>query len=146
MRRMYGDERHISVLRSEIESNDVDYQNEKWTHDSNFKHYKHRKEEYKSTPKTTTTSSTTTVTAQPTMTNRTTINSDIPNTTTSNPDSTETTESDYTTTEFEYDSTTEYVTTAKIEEQAKIQIFQDTLDKTTSTTTEEQLMYKTKGV
>ncbi|RZF43763.1 hypothetical protein LSTR_LSTR009186 [Laodelphax striatellus] len=41
MRRMYGDERHISVLRSEIESNDVDYQSEPgWAyHDPALKNY-----------------------------------------------------------------------------------------------------------
>ena len=59
MKRMYGDERHISVLRSEIESNDVEYQSEGgWSfHDSMLKNY-HPKHE--STMKTMTTTTTTT--------------------------------------------------------------------------------------
>lgn len=71
MRRMYGDERHISVLRSEIESNDVEYHSDSdWSfHDSKLslkKNYKPRTETAPpSTTTTTTTTSTTTTTTIP---------------------------------------------------------------------------------
>lgn len=133
MRRMYGAERHISVLRSEIESNDVEYQSEKWSQESNLKHYKLKKEEFKATHKTTT---------QAPVTNRTSA-PDI--TTSTGPEST--TESDFTTTDFDFETTTEFLTTTiKTETESKPQIFQDTLEKSSTTTEKAQLFYRTKGV
>ncbi|CAH1407533.1 unnamed protein product, partial [Nezara viridula] len=133
MRRMYGAERHISVLRSEIESNDVEYQSEKWSQESNLKHYKLKKEEFKTTHKTTT---------QAPVTNRTSA-PDI--TTSTGPEST--TESDFTTTDFDFETTTEFLTTTmKTETESKPQIFQDTLEKSSTTTEKAQLFYRTKGV
>ncbi|XP_014254099.1 protein spaetzle 4 isoform X1 [Cimex lectularius] len=146
MRRMYGDERHISVLRSEIESNDVEYQSEKWTHDSNLKHFKQKKDEYKSASKSTTpppsTTTTSTTTQQPDITNKTTTR-ETPSTT--NQEST--TDSEFSTTEFDIESTTEFLTTTqKTETTSKPLIFQDTLEKSTTTTEKAQLFYKSRGV
>lgn len=139
---MYGAERHISVLRSEIESNDVEYQNEKWSKESNMKHYKLNKEEIRSSPKTTTSTSTTTQTTS--VTNRSATSPEM--TTESGPDST--TESEFTTTDFDnFDTTTEFLTTTlKTETESKPQIFQDTLEKSSTTTEKAQMFYRTKGV
>ncbi|KAF6207799.1 hypothetical protein GE061_016247 [Apolygus lucorum] len=147
MKRMYGDERHISVLRSEIDTNDVDYHSEKWSAESNFKHYKPSKNDYKSTsrpstpsttPSTTTTTTTTTTTAAPT-TNRT-YPPVLPEVTTE-------AVTDYTTTEFDDETTTEYMTTTfKNEASPKPQIFQETLEKSTSTTEKAQLFFRNRGV
>lgn len=154
MRRMYGDERHISVLRSEIETNDVYHQGEKWSAESNFKRYKPLKTDYKSSPwptmsgssssttssTTTSTTTTTTTTAAPT-TNKTYAPSLPPEVTTDE------LETDFTTTEFDYETTTEYLTTTmKNEASPKPQIFQDTLEKSSSTTEKAQIFFKNRGV
>ncbi|KAL1122147.1 hypothetical protein AAG570_003552, partial [Ranatra chinensis] len=183
MRRMYGDERHISVLRSEIESNDVEYHAQKWTSSAasidpnnanTFKHYKLKKEEYKtsssssSSAKTTTTTSTlrtTTVTLTSAKVEETTtdgmrdeVEDDDPSTTlfTDDVESTTfgydamatTTLSDQTGGGQASGSTSQPPPPSSSDPagQEKIQIFQDTLEKTQSTTEEQQILYKTKGV
>lgn len=110
MKRMYGEQRHFSVLRAEIESNDVDYGSENW-HGYNepaFKKYD------KSTPtilrqtftsaSSTTTSTTTSSTVTTTASTTTTKTTPLDNTTiTDIPYSTE--DEDITSTESAFETT-----------------------------------------
>ncbi|BES87847.1 Hypothetical protein NTJ_00653 [Nesidiocoris tenuis] len=161
MRRMYGSERHISVLRSEIDTNDVEYFNEKWSAEANFKHYKPAaKVNVKLTtrppiPSTTTASTTTTTTASTTTTSTTVPTTTTTTSTTTNKtiplilsdDVTDETVTDFTTTELDDETTTEYLTTTmRNEASPKPQIYQDTLEKSGSTTEKAQMLYRNKGV
>lgn len=156
---MYGDERHISVLRSEIESNDVEYQSEGgWSfHDSMLKNYQPKHE---STMKTTTTTSSTTFKSELSSTSKVTTQQE-PTTTgmlgsydnSSSENNTSTTDDTYTlqadelfTTESDFETTTEYEpqTFQTVSERPKPQMFQDFVEK--SQTTEQAQMYKLRGV
>lgn len=158
---MYGSERHISVLRSEIDTNDVEYFNEKWSAEANFKHYKPAaKVNVKLTtrppiPSTTTASTTTTTTASTTTTSTTVPTTTTTTSTTTNKtiplilsdDVTDETVTDFTTTELDDETTTEYLTTTmRNEASPKPQIYQDTLEKSGSTTEKAQMLYRNKGV
>lgn len=140
MRRMYGHERHISVLRSEIESNDVEYQSESgWSfHDHNLKSYQPRTNSVPSSSSTTTTTTTTTPIPSPrSTTQESTTLSDI---------NTNTTE-DTLTTELDVDTTLEYEsTTVAVEVEHKSQtVHQHELFEKGQPTEEPQL-YKLRGV
>lgn len=154
MRRMYGDERHISVLRSEIESNDVDYQSESgWSfHDSMLKNYQPKQERTTTTTTTTSTPETSSkaLTQDPTTT--TTTSGSFDNTTTdvnaSTTDNTYTLQSEeLLTTEITVETTTEYepTTTSTERELHKPQIFQDMFEKNNDDIEQTQL-YKLRGV
>ncbi|XP_046686849.1 LOW QUALITY PROTEIN: protein spaetzle 4-like [Homalodisca vitripennis] len=137
MRRMYGDERHISVLRSEIESNDVEYQSDSgWSfHDSILKNYKPRPE---SVPSST---STTTTTAEPS----TRPSTQEPATESANPYTLSS--SELFTTDINLDTTAEYESTTVSEVQEKSQpVHQPELFEKDHATTEETQMYKLRGV
>lgn len=156
---MYGDERHISVLRSEIESNDVEYQSEGgWSfHDSMLKNYQPKHE---SIMKTTTTTTSTTFTPELSSTSKVTTQQE-PTTTgmlgsydnSSSENNTSTMDNTYTlqddevfTTESGFETTTEYEpqTLKTVSERPKPQMFQDFVEK--SQTTEQTQMYKLRGV
>ncbi|XP_073977683.1 spaetzle domain-containing protein 4 isoform X2 [Rhodnius prolixus] len=186
MKRMYGEERHISVLRSEIESNDVEYHTDKWSQQANLKRYKPKKEEIvkttgsrtpvnhsnvstipASSTTVTTTSATTTTTAATSSTTGSTLTGnrsttfEATTTTTSWADvtSVDTTVPVTTTTEFDYTSTTtepdsmdmttlpdSQPSSTTLKAEARPQIFQDTLEKSSTTTEKANLFYKSKGV
>ncbi|XP_075210156.1 protein spaetzle 4-like [Lycorma delicatula] len=157
MRRMYGDERHISVLRSEIESNDVDYQSEAgWSfHDSILKNYQ-PKNEPRSTVSTSTTSTTTTTTTTSTTPSTTSTTSTSPitsqepiiTTTGSEFSSSTISDDDPFTTEVNFESTTvesEQTTKHTEPEHSSPQLYKHELFEKQQTT-EETPLYKLRGV
>lgn len=137
---MYGDERHISVLRSEIESNDVEYQSESgWSfHDTVLKNYQPRTKSVLS-------STTTTTTTTPEPSTRSTTQEPA---TESGEANSNVTEDPYTllSTELNTDTTLEYESTTVNGESEKPQpVHQHELFEK-SQTTEETQMYKLRGV
>ncbi|XP_054268690.1 protein spaetzle 4-like [Macrosteles quadrilineatus] len=144
MRRMYGDERHISVLRSEIESNDVEYQSESgWSfHDGILKNY-HPRTSSSSAP-TKPTPTTTTTTPEPST------RSSTAESVTENTNATEdpyTLSSEQFTTEANLETTADYeATTVNSSESEQKSQPQPQLFEKDQTTTEETQLYKLRGV
>lgn len=109
MKRMYGEQRHFSVLRAEIESNDVDYDNWHGFNEPAFKKYDKStatllRQTHPSASSTTSSTTTSTSTVTTTTTSTTTKSTPIDNTTiTEIPFSTE--NEDVTSTESTFETT-----------------------------------------
>lgn len=156
MRRMYGDERHISVLRSEIETNDVEYHSDSdWSfHDSKLSLKKNYQPRTESAPKSSSTTTTTTTTAAPEARTRSTTSEPVTenasaeaNTNTSTEDPYTLASSEFLTTEVNIETTAEYETTTTDNESEKAPpVHQHQLFEKDQTTTEEPQLYKLRGV
>lgn len=143
---MYGDERHISVLRSEIESNDVEYQSESgWSfHDSVLKNYQPRTKSVLSSTTTTTTTTTPESSTRSTTQEPATESGEANSNVTEDPFTLSS--SELYTTELNTDTTLEYEATTINAESEKPQTVHKHELFEKSQTTEETQMYKLRGV